>query len=153
MCSCASVHSHRSCHFSQGICIVEADSHLRRKVSWRSSLKWVHAMTFGGSLRPENSCSVALSKPMPSAASVPFPNSSIMHSDLHRQAILWGNIFSFRHFAFTGALYQRSGRCSTWIQSKGSSMTGTCGKNFACEHIPQGKSPWEVNRLFHHQAC
>jgi len=47
-----------------------------------TSLKCVHAMTLGADDMSANRRSVAHSRPTPSGVSVPFPNSSMMHSDL-----------------------------------------------------------------------
>jgi hypothetical protein len=73
-----------------------AAAHARPGTCWRArlrrcppciiSLKCVQAMTLGGSgRRSARCCSAAHSRPTPSEASVPLPNSSMMHRDLsHR---------------------------------------------------------------------
>ena len=58
-------------------------AHLVRKELSRTSLKWVQATIFGGEEAVAKLCSVAQSRPTPSQVSVPLPNSSIIHSDLH----------------------------------------------------------------------
>ena len=58
------------------------EGHLGRSVASSTSLKCVHAMTFGEGDMLAKRRSVAHSRPTPSAVSVPLPNSSMMHSDL-----------------------------------------------------------------------
>ena len=61
-------------------------AHLARFCSSRTSLKWVLAMSLQEGCCAAKWRSAAHSRPTPSAHSVPFPNSSMMHNDLHAHA-------------------------------------------------------------------
>lgn len=63
--------------------ITQSQAHLGRKPLSRTSLKCVQATTLGGAAAVAKRCRMAQSRPTPSQVSVPLPNSSMMHSDLH----------------------------------------------------------------------
>ena len=69
----------------------KVDMRLGSRLASMTSLKCVQAMTLGAGDMPANRRSVAHSRPTPSLVSVPFPNSSMTHSDLRKHGATWSH--------------------------------------------------------------